>query len=413
MPFQKLRGNTISNFPTNKIKVIYVINDLSIGGAEMALYKLLCRTNRQRFDPIVISLIDRGALRERIEALGISVHTPRMKPGRPNPLALLRLIRLFKRHRPDLIFGDMYHSCLAVQLAKIVLWQGPPVIWSIHDSISSLATEKNLTAAVIRLCRALSRLPAKIIFVSSASQTRHGQFGYYTDNSCVIPNGIDIEVFVPSWDARASVRSELGLKEDAFLIGLTGRYHPIKDHDNFLKAAALISKAHPETHFLLTGRGVNWQNKALTDSIRELGLADRTHLLGERHDSARLAAAVDICSLSSYAESCPIVIGEAMACSVPCVVTDVGDALWMVGETGIVVPPRDAKALAAAWKRMIDMGPEARKTLGERGRARVIENFPLQAITSRYEDLYETVLTTGAAARIQRWSGVESRVRIG
>lgn len=386
---------------------MYVINDLSIGGAEMALYKLLSGTNRKRFVPIVISLIDRGPLRERIEALGIPVLTVRMKPGRPSPLALLRLVRLIKRTRPDLIFGIMYHSCLAVQLARIMLWRRVPVLWNIHDSTAALASEKKLTARVIRLCGALSRLPTRIIFVSRAAQSRHAQLGYYTVNSLVIPNGIDIEEFVPSSQARASVRSELGLEEKAFLIGLTGRYHPTKDHANFLKAAALISKAYPETHFLLAGREVDHQNMALCDSIRELGLTERTHLLGERHDIARLAAAVDIFSLSSAGESCPNVIGEAMACGVPCVVTDVGDALWMVGETGTVVPPRTAKALMTAWKEMIDMGRQMRLALGGRARARVIENFQLQAIMSRYEHLYETVLASRAAKRAKSWSGAE------
>jgi len=378
-------------------KVMHIINDLSIGGAEMMLYKLLAESDRERFEPVVISLIDRGALRERIKGLGIAVHTTGMKPGLPSPLGLWRLVRLMRRLKPDLVLGWMYHSCLAAQLANFFLPQRAPVLWSIHYSISSLASEKKLTAAVIRVCALLSKLAAHVIFVSRASQAQHKPLGYRLDKSCVIPNGINVAEFVPSGESRSSVRSELGLAEDAVLIGLMGRYHPMKDHANFLEAAALISKKHPETHFLLIGRGVDHENLMLRRQIQGLGLRRQTHLLGERNDMPRLAAALDVFSLSSaYGESFPNVIGEAMACEVSCVVTDVGDAVWIVGDAGRVVPPRDPRALADAWKEMIDIGPAGRMALGRAARSRVIERFTLESVVARYDALYETVLAREA-----------------
>lgn len=382
------------------IKVMYIISDLSIGGAEMTLYKLLAETDRERFEPVVISLIDQGALRARIEALGIAVHSARMKPGWPTPLGLWRLIKLIRNLRPDLILGWMYHSCLAAEVAKVCSGQRIPVIWSVHYSLSSLVTEKRLTVAVIKLCGLLSRLPSKIVFVSEAGQTQHEPLGYRIEKSCVIPNGIDVREFMPSAAARLSVRVELGIPEEAFLIGIIGRYHPMKDHANFLAAAALLSERHPDTHFLLIGRGVDEHNQQLSDSIRLLGLPGRTHLLGERRDTSRLAAALDLFSLSSYGESCPNVIGEAMACGVPCVVTDVGDTVWIVGETGRVIPPRDPSALALAWEEMIGMNQQDRAALGLLARARVIEHFPIEAVMARYEDLYEAVLASEAREEV-------------
>ena len=137
------------------------------------LYKLLVECDRERFEPVVISLMDRGALRKRIEALGIEVHTTRMLPHVPSPLGLWRLVRLMRRLKPDLVVGWMYHSCFAAQLANFFLPRRATVLWSIHYSISSLASEKTLTAAVIRICARLSKLPSHVIFVSRASQIQH------------------------------------------------------------------------------------------------------------------------------------------------------------------------------------------------------------------------------------------------
>jgi glycosyltransferase involved in cell wall biosynthesis len=209
--------------------IMYIISDLSIGGAEMTLYKLLAETNRKRFEPVVVSLIDRGALRQRVEALGIAVHTAGMKPGWPTPVGLWRLIKLIRTLRPELILGWMYHSCLAAEVARICSGRRIPIIWSIHYSLSSLVTEKKLTVGVIKLCGLLSRLPSKIVFVSRVGQTQHEPLGYSLEKSCVIPNGIDVKEFRPSATARLSVRSELGIPEEAILIGLIGRYHPMKD----------------------------------------------------------------------------------------------------------------------------------------------------------------------------------------
>lgn len=373
---------------------MHIINDLSIGGAEMMLYKLLAETDRTRFAPVVISLMHHAALRQRIEALGIEVHTTKMRPGLPSPMGLWRLVRLMRSINPDLIFGWMYHSCIAAHLGKLFSSRRSPILWSIHYSIDSLEKEKRLTALAIRVCAFLSKLPAQIVFVSRASQLQHSPLGYTLQNSCVIPNGIDVTEFAPSPEARSSVRSELGLPENAILIGMMGRYHPVKDHANFLRAAARLSKLHPHTQFLLIGRNVDTNNRELLASIQELGLAHHTHLLGERHDMPRLAAALDVFSLSSaYGESFPNVVGEAMACEVPCVVTDVGDTAWILGNTGRVVPPRDAVALADAWREMMDLGPGGRQDLGRQARSRVIENFTLGSVVARYDSLYEQVLT--------------------
>jgi glycosyltransferase involved in cell wall biosynthesis len=385
-------------------RVMYVVSDLSVGGAEMMLCKLLAETDRARFDPVVVSLMDGGALRERVEALGVGVHTLGVSPSWPTPLDLFRLVRLTRRLRPDLVVGWMYHGCLAAQLGSLFSTHPAPVLWSIHYSTDSLAGEKWLTAATVRACALLSAMQTRIIFVSRDGQSKHALLGFKTANSCVIPNGINAAAFSPSPEARACVRAELGLSAGVVLVGTVGREHPVKDHANFLRAAALVAEKHPETHFLLAGRGVDDNNRELCRLVEELGLARRTHMLGERHDVARLLAALDIFSLSSYCESFPTVIGEAMACAVPCAVTDVGDAALIVGDTGRIVPPRDARALADAWSALINLGGEGRAGLGRAAASRVRELFPLESMARSYEALYDAALAerTPAASRTHK-----------
>lgn len=375
------------------MKIVYISTGLATGGAEIMLYKLLEQINRKRFEPVVISLMDCGTVGERIAALGIPVHTIGMKPGKPTPHTIWRLIQIVIQLKPDLIQGWMYHGNLAAQLASVFCYSKIPVFWSIHYSIDSLASDKKLTVAIIKVGAYLSKFVTKVLFVSRTSKSQHEALGYYRENNCVVPNGFDTSVFVSSVEARLTVRSKLGLNEKTFLIGMIGRYHPMKDHANFLQAAAILLKSHPEIHFLLIGKGVELQNQVLHQLIQELGIFNQTHLLGERTDMPLSTAALDIASsASAYGEAFPLVVGEAMSCGVPCVVTDVGDSSWIVGNTGRVVPPRNPEALANNWKELIELGSQGREALGEAARARIIEHFSLNSVVANYEALYETVI---------------------
>jgi glycosyltransferase involved in cell wall biosynthesis len=376
------------------MKIIYVITGLSTGGAEMMLYKLLSKIDRNRFAPVVVSLMDRGTFGDRIEALGIPVYTLGMKQGGiPTPAAISRLIGTVRQLKPDLIQGWMYHGNLAAQLARVFSSYKIPVLWSIHYSIDSLAHEKRMTAIIVKFGAVTSKYVNQIVFSSQTSKLKHEALQYCRENSCVIYDGFDTSLFRPLTEAKFAVRAELGLPETTFLIGLICRFHPMKDHANFLHAAALLLETFPDIHFLLAGSGVERENQNLLQLIQKLGILDRVHLLGERRDMPRLTAALDIATVASaYGESFPNVIGEAMSCGVPCAVTDVGDSAWIVGNTGRIVSPRDSEALANAWKELIELGTEGREALGKEARARILKYFPVDSVASQYEKLYESVL---------------------
>lgn len=375
------------------MKIAHIITSLDKHGAQMMLYKVLSSMDRARFDSVVVSLADGGAIRDKFADIGVTVHSVGMKKGLPAPWSVYRFIRLMKRIEPDLIQGWMYHGNLAAQLANTFSTRHAPVVWNIRGSICNLKDVKPATAAMIWLGGKLSGLPEVIINNSLASAVEHEEMlGYRSDRRVIIPNGFDTSAFVPSSEARASLRAELGLPGDALLIGLLARYHPMKGHANFLQAAMLLLKDHPQTHFVLSGDGVDRSNEALRELINNLSIAGRVHLLGERGDMSRVAAALDVAALSSaYGEGFPNVIGEAMACAVPCVVTDVGDSAFVVGQTGRTVPPSDRNALARALREVVEMSETSRRELGQAARRRVLDNFSIEAIARKYEALYRQV----------------------
>ncbi|BAY30337.1 group 1 glycosyl transferase [Nostoc carneum NIES-2107] len=380
---------------SQKFVQLHIIVSLASGGGQRMLYNLLLKTNRLRFEPIVISLMDRGIYGDRIEALDIPVYTLGMKARMlPTPAIIWRLIHTIHQLKPNIIQGWMYHGNLAAQLASIFSWRHIPVVWSIHHSINPLAAdEKIIDQGFIRFCSLTANFTDWVVFVARNSKIQHEALGYCCDNSCVIPNGFDTSLFKPSNEARLSVREELSLSPESFIIGSLARYDQMKDHANFLRSAALLVKDFPEVHFLLAGNQVEPENQSLYQLIQDLGIVERIHLLGERRDIPRLSAALDILTSSSaYGEAFPLVVGEAMSCGVPCVVTDVGDSAWIVGNTGRVVPPRNSEALANAWKDLIELGLEDREALGRAARARIIEHFSLDSIVDQYENLYESFL---------------------
>lgn len=371
------------------LRVVFIITGLATGGAEMMLLKLCSKLDRSRFTPCVISLSDKGIIGPRIEALGVPVYNLGMRQGSPSLAGFFRLRRLILTLRPNLIQGWMYHGNLAASLVA----GSSAVVWGIRQSLYGLDNERVLTRWVIRLGAALSRYPHAIAYNSRTSAHQHEVFGFKQSRTCIIPNGFDTEVFQPDNNVRARIRQELGLSDNTILVGLIGRYHPMKDHRNFLNAASLLRQEFPDVRFLLAGCDVNTDNSELAAMIVEYHLSDRVLLLGERKDIPQLNAALDIASsASAWGEGFANVIGEAMSCGVPCVVTDVGDSAWIVGDMGKVVMRCDPVALAAAWKSLIMLGCEGRKSLGLRARQRVIENFSLESVVKQYEDLYESLI---------------------
>lgn len=375
------------------MSVLHLITSLATGGAELSLLKLLEGSAELREGARVISLRDLGTVGPRLAALGIPVQAAGIRGSVPTPAAAFRLRRMVRAARPGILQGWMYHGNLAALAARRWLGGGVPLLWNIRHSVYALAAEKPMTAHLIRLGARLSRRVDRIIYNSRLAATQHEMLGYDPSRTVVIPNGFDTERFAPGAHHRTPIRAELGLAPDTPLIGLVGRYHPMKDHATFLQAVAQVRSSCPAVHAVMAGTDVTGDNPALQALMHSLGISDIVHAIGEVSDTARLTAALDLLCLSSSSEGFPNVVGEAMAAGVPCVVTDVGDTAWLVGDTGRVVPPRSPAALAAALGAELALSATERQQRGARARARILAEFTLPAIVRRYEALYDAVLT--------------------
>ena len=371
------------------MKVANIITGLNTGGAEILLFNIIQRLDREIFQTSVISLTDIGPVGRKIEALNVPVWGLGMRRGVPNPLAVLRLASLLRQDPPDVVQTWMYHSDLIGGLAA-KLAGGIPLVWSIHGSNFDPKSSKKTTIATAKISAIFSQwLPDNIICTSHTAQVTHSKMGYAIDKIHVILNGVDPQTFRPDEEARLSVRSELGLSSEALLVGLVARFDPQKDHRNFVQAAGKLLNDVSGVHFLLSGDGITWDNSELAGLIESQRIRDHFHLLGRRDDMPRIQSSLDIaCSSSSYGETSPLAIAEAMACGVPCVVTNVGDSAVMVKNTGMVVAPRDSTQLANAWKDLLGLPVESRRKMGDKARLRILENFDINRVVTNYTELW-------------------------
>jgi len=374
------------------MKILHVITGLDVGGAETTLHRLATTMDPARFACRVVSLVAPGEMGRRLAKEGVGVDSLGMRRGVPSPAGLARLAGMMRSFRPQVVQTWLYHADLlgwASRALAFPVGARPRLVWNIRCAFMDLARYPRTTALTLRACAVLSRFPDAVVTNSAAARDFHLGLGYAPRRFEVIPNGFDAERFRPDAEARLAVRTELGLGADDLVIGHAARFDPMKDHRTLLQAAGMAARELPGAVFVLAGRGVDRDNEDLAAWLAEAGLdSGRVRLLGERHDLERVMAALDLHVSSSVGESLPNVVGEAMACGVPSVVTDVGDSAALVGDTGEVVPPGDVRALARAMVRMAGLGRVGRDALGLSARERVVAGFSPAAAARRYEALY-------------------------
>ncbi len=373
------------------MRILHLITRLGLGGAEAQLLALATAMREQGHEIRVVTLIPGGENAARLRNAGIQLDDLGMRRGLPTPWAIFRLLRLLREWRPDVLQSWLYHADLVATVAS-TFHRVPVLLWNLRCSVLEPRDHSRMLFMIIHLLARWSGIPDCIIANSSAGRDFHEQMGYSPRCWQVIPNAIDTLKYKPSEQARHEVREELGLPDGALLIALVARFHPMKDHECFLRAAAPLMADHAGLNIVLVGPDIEPENSMLTGLLQKAGLQDRVHLLGSRTDMPRLQAAWDIAVSASYSEGFSNTIAEAMACGVPCVSTTVGDAELLLGDTGRLVPPRDPAAMHNALKELLQLSGEQRKTLAAAARQRICAGFTVHKVVERYLTTYRRLL---------------------
>jgi glycosyltransferase involved in cell wall biosynthesis len=361
------------------VKLALLIRSLDSGGSQRQLVELAKRLDKKRFDLTVLSFYSGGQFQRQLAENRIK-HESLNKFGRWDvPAFTIRLLRRLRQIKPDILVGYLDVPHILTIFAKPFLTH-TKMVWNVGVSDINLTFYDWLPRVSFRVEALLSKFADLIIVNSESGRSHHLRKGF-PHRMAVIPNGFDTELFRPSSAGRA-VRNQWRIAEDAKLIGVVGRLDPIKGHRFFLEAASIIAKRRDDTYFVCVGSGPEEYEQQLKRQVSDLKITDRVVWAGERADMPAVYSALDILASASLGEGLSNVIGEAMACGVPCVVTDVGDSAWLVGDSGIVVPPSDARALAAGLLAILDSN---HSELGLRARSRIVEDLNAEQLAERTE----------------------------
>jgi glycosyltransferase involved in cell wall biosynthesis len=369
---------------------------LDVGGTERQLVVLAKGLHKQGHDVAVMVFYANGKFEKELHESGIPVFDLR-KSGRWDLLPFfIRAVQVTWKLKPRLIYAFLSTPNVLTAFLKPI-FPSVRVVWGVRASNVDLDRYNWLSRASYRIECRLSRFADLIICNSRAGLEYAVAHGFPRRRMTVIPNGIDTERFKPDIATREHMRKEWGIAEHEMLIGLVARLDPMKDHSTFLRAASMLVQEWPDVRFVCVGDGSEPYKDELYHQAIALGLKGRLIWVSAGDDVGGIYNAVDlVTSCSSYGEGFSNVIAEALACGRPCVVTDVGDAKRIVGDTGYVVDPGNPRALVSAWQEALDMGCLEKGSRGQRARERVIEHFSLERLIGETARVLEAAVTTGS-----------------
>ena len=361
------------------MKILFLVRSLNYGGCERQVVLLASGLQERGHSTLVATFYKEGDLERELYENKVRVHLLE-KGGRWDAVRFFfRLVRVLRCEKPDILYSFLSIPNILSLLTKPFV-PSMRIVWGLRASNVELEHYDWVIGLSYLLERWFSRFAQLIIVNSRAGQSDAGLKGFSLKKMMVIPNGIDTRTFRPDSSASKPLRSLWGIGDSDIVIGLVGRLDPMKDHPTFLRAAALLAREREDVRYVCVGDGPDAYLLQLQKLTRDLGLEQWVVWAGAREDMAAVYNTMDfVCSSSSFGEGFSNVIGEAMACGVPCVVTDVGDSASIVGRVGEVVPVRDPQALADGWRRMLDRLRE-QPSLRIEARDRIVQHFGLEKL---------------------------------
>ena len=381
-------------------RLFFLTRSLSYGGSERQLVALAKGLWKQGVFVTVATFYAGGPLGRDLESTGVPVESIG-KRSRWDVLGFFwRLVRLVFRSRPTILHGYLATANILTVLLK-PFCPSAKIVWGLRASNMELERYGHVDQIQSWVECKLSCFADLIVVNSHAGFDFAARKGFPQEKMVVIPNGIDVDRFSPDSLARQRIRQAWGIPEDMQLIGLVGRLDPMKGHDTFIKAAALLSRGRDNIRYICVGDGSDAFKQKLVALSKEMGLGHRLIWVSAGDDVEAIYNALDlVTSCSSYGEGFSNVIGEVMACGRPCVVTDVGDAKRIVGDTGYVVAPGNPAALASAWQEALDASGPEKTRRSQMARRRVVEHFSLDRLIEETARVLETAVKTGVQRMI-------------
>jgi glycosyltransferase involved in cell wall biosynthesis len=378
--------------PESRIRVVEVLATGTAGGAQEHVFNLLCRLDPTRYEACLVSLSPGSAVR-KIQRLGVPV-TVIDEPD--DAVAVGILVALLCQWEPDVLHNHMYRAEVVGTKAAIALAAAgrrrPYVVSTVHSSRVRPPEDR-------LLLRQLTPQMDQLIAVSRSIEAKIADERGGLAPVALIYNGVDLQRY-SNQEPCCTLREEYGLPAEAQLVGVVARLEPEKGHPTLLAAWPEVVARCPQAHLLVVGEGS--QREALEAMARELGIGHRVVFTGRRDDVPAVTAALDVAVLPSYREAQGLSILEAMALGRPVVASNVGGIPEVIqdGVTGLLVPPHDPAALAAAIVRLLTDHPLA-DTLARAGRELVYERFCVERMVRAIEEIYDQ-----GAARVRRLAAV-------
>ena len=371
------------------VTVMHVISGLTVGGAELMLYRVATQCGQGQIRHEVVSMSDLGAVGQQLEAAGVQVFCLNMPNGRLTWSGAQNFRKLLKEQRPDVVQTWMFHAdFFAGMLTR--LFSDIPVIWNIRQSDTS---DDKLVKRF--LANALNPLlsyfvPDRIICCGDAIKTSYARKGYCPWKLISVANGCDTVRYQADAAIRLATRTRFGLADGDLAVGVVGRFHGMKDHHCFVQALGRLRAHWPQVVAVFCGEGLATDNVELVGWLQAVGFPlDRCRFLGRQTEMPQIYPMLDVLVSSSRSgEGFPNVLVEGMACGVPCVTTDVGCSREIVGEASQVVPPRRPDLLAQAIAGILAEVVRDPAAVSTCARNRVVQDFSFDRTMAAYEQLY-------------------------
>lgn len=360
-------------------KITLIITGLGMGGAERQVCELADQFVAKGHKVLLISMTGETVNRPRSAKIEI-VELKMAKTSLGFIKAYWQARRLIKRFKPDVIHSHMVHANLFSRLLRLTT-RIKKLICTAHSSNEGGWSRVLAYRLTDRLCDISTNVSQEAVDIS----VKRGVVS--TSRIIAMPNGIDTVRFTFNQRSRATLRAKLQLADNSPLILAVGRLTEAKDYPNLLTAFNQLPSELSHAQLAIIGSGEEQAN--IEALVVQLGLINRVHFLGLQHNVHEWMSAADVYVMSSAWEGMPLVLLEAMACERVVVATDCGGVKEVLGECGILVTAKNSAELAQGLKQGLALSPDAAKELGNIARARVVENYSLEAQANKWLGLYQ------------------------